>query len=135
MKALKIVSVLMLVYVGIVIIFESMLGYFQPSSQTTLVITTTDESGTANSRVLASLSSDQKLYVSANHWPRQWYKDALARPNVEIEMNDTSQSYVAVKITDDNERNQVAEDNPHPVWFTILVGFAPREFLRLDERG
>ena len=69
MKAMKLITILFLVYVGIVILFESLLGYFQPTSQTTLVITTTDKDGVANDRVLARLDSNGQLYVSANHWP------------------------------------------------------------------
>ena len=39
-KALKIAVILILIYVGIVILFESLLGYFQPAGQTTMVIST-----------------------------------------------------------------------------------------------
>ena len=45
MKAVKIFAILILVYVGIVIVFESLLGYYQPENQSTLIITTTDENG------------------------------------------------------------------------------------------
>ena len=48
MKAAKIIVILFLVYVGMVAAFESMLGYFQPAGQGTLVITTMDEDGTTN---------------------------------------------------------------------------------------
>ena len=42
--------ILLLVYVGIVVLFESLIGYFQPENQGTLVITTTrDDGSTATS--------------------------------------------------------------------------------------
>ncbi len=46
MKALKIVAIVVLVYVGIVVAFESVTGYFQPTDGSTLVITTFDGHGT-----------------------------------------------------------------------------------------
>ena len=42
MKILKKVSIVVLVYVGIVVAFESLIGYFQPASGSTLVLTTFD---------------------------------------------------------------------------------------------
>ena len=42
MKLLKIVLITIGIYAGLVVIFESLLGYFQPQSQTTLVIITDD---------------------------------------------------------------------------------------------
>ena len=84
MKALKIVLILLAIYVGIVVAFESLLGYFQPAGQTTLVITTTYEDGTTNDRVLAKLESEGQLFVAVNHWPRAWYGNVKERPNVQV---------------------------------------------------
>ncbi len=39
MKAVKLIAILFLVYAGIVIAFESLIGYSQPERETTLVIT------------------------------------------------------------------------------------------------
>ena len=77
MKAVKIIAISFLVYVGIVVTFESLIGFFQPAGATTLVITTMAEDGTANDRVLSRLESNGQLYVSANHWPRAWYNPPL----------------------------------------------------------
>ena len=51
MKILKIFAILLAVYAGIVVLFESWLGYTQPESGDTLVITTTDSNGNQNDRV------------------------------------------------------------------------------------
>ena len=83
MKALKIVALVVLVYVGIVVAFESLIGYFQPTAGSTLVITTFEGDGTRHDRVVSRLESDGKLYVAANHWPRAWYKRALENPEVQ----------------------------------------------------
>ena len=63
----------MLIYIAIIATFESLLGYFQPSGQGSLVITTADEDGTRHDRVLARLQSNDELFVAGNHWARAWY--------------------------------------------------------------
>ena len=60
---------LLVVYIGLVVLFESWLGYSQPTNANSLVITTFD-SGEPGDRVLSAVNNDGKLYVSANHWPR-----------------------------------------------------------------
>ena len=84
MKALQIVGIVALVYVGIVVLFESSIGYFQPRGQGTLVITTVDARGVANDRVVARLQTGGHLYVAANHWPRAWYHQVLEHPEVQV---------------------------------------------------
>lgn len=134
MKAAKGIAILLLVYIGIVVAFESMIGYFQPVNQTTLVITTTHQNGSSNDRVLARLESDGKLYVAANHWPRAWYRQALENPNVEVALDVEGvekKAYRAVPINGD-EHERVEGENSAGIGFRILTGFPPRYFLRLD---
>jgi hypothetical protein len=59
MKALKIVAIVVLVYVGIVVAFESFIGIVQPTSGPTIVITTFDPDGTAHDRVVSRLAWDE----------------------------------------------------------------------------
>lgn len=132
-KAAKIVAIVLLVYVGLVAAFESMLGFFQPAGQSTLVITTTDEDGATNDRVLARLESDGMLYVAANHWPRAWYKQALENPSVQITVDGETGDYLAVPVTDE-EHDRVNSDNGTGIVFKIMTGFPPRYFVRLDPR-
>ncbi len=134
MKAVKLIAILFLVYVGIVIAFESLLGYFQPAGETTLVITTTAEDGTPNDRVLARLESNGQLYVAANHWPRAWYNRALEDPNVEVTLDGEKGNYLAVPVADE-EHDRVNGENRHGMMFRILTGFPPRYFFRLDPRS
>ena len=133
MKAVKIVAISFLVYVGIVITFESLLGYFQPAGETTLIITTTAEDGTPNDRVLARLESNGQLYVSANHWPRAWYNRALEDPKVQVTLEGEKEDYLAVPVTGE-EHDRVNGDNSVGVMFRIVTGFPPRYFVRLDPR-
>ena len=131
MKVAKRIAIACIVYVGIVVVFESMIGFFQPANQSTLVITTQDSSGVTNDRVLARIESDGKVYVAANHWPRAWYKQALENPNVQVAFKDEQGDYLAVPISGP-EHDRVNADNPTGVAFRILTGFPPRYFVRLD---
>lgn len=133
MKAVKLIAILFLAYVGIIVAFESLLGYFQPAGQSTLVITTSDEDGTTHDRVLARLESNGQLFVAANHWPRAWYKRALENPNVQLALDGVKGAYLAVPVTDE-EHDRVNGENSLGVVFRFLTGFPPRYIVRLDPR-
>lgn len=132
-KALKILAGLVVVYVLVVVVFESLLGYYQPAGETTLTITTLDEDGQPHQRVLSQLVSDEKIYVAANHWPRAWFNQALANPNVEVTKNGETLAYTAVPATD-AEDARLRSENPHGIVFKLLTGFPPRYFVRLDPK-
>ncbi len=133
MKAAKVVGIVFLAYVGIVVAFESLLGYFQPAGETTLVITTTAEDGTPNDRVLSRLGSNGQLYVAVNHWPRAWYNRALENPNVQVTLDGEKRDYLAVPVTEE-EHDRVNRENSRGIVFRILTGSPPRYFVRLDPR-
>ncbi len=133
MKALKIAVIVVLVYVGIVVAFESLIGYFQPADGSTLVITTFDGNGTPHDRVVSSLESDDRLYVAANHWPRAWYERALENPDVQVTLDGDKGDYRAVPVTG-AEHDRVESDNSLGLFFRILTGFPSRYFIRLDSR-
>jgi hypothetical protein len=132
-RILKIGAIVVLVYVGIVVAFESLIGFVQPAGGSTLVITTFDAGGAAHDRVVSRLASDGKLYVAANHWPRAWYRRALANAQVQATIDGSKADYTAVPVTG-AEHDRVNADNPLPVVFRILTGFPPRYFVRLDPR-
>ena len=133
MRALRIIVILFVVYAGVVITFESLIGYLQPAGETTLVITTTDADGSSNDRVLSHLESNGELFVAANHWPRAWYNRALEDPNVQASVNGQKRNYLAV-VASPEEHERVESENPLPTTFRVLTGFPPRYFLRLDPR-
>lgn len=131
MKAVKLVVSLFVVYAGIVLAFESLLGYFQPAGEGTLVITTTAEDGTLSGRVVARLESDGRLYVAANHWPRAWYTRALENPDVQVTLDGETGNYRAVPVNGE-EHDRVDGEHGLGVVFRILTGFPPRYLVRLD---
>jgi hypothetical protein len=133
MKLVKFAAILFVVYAALVAAFESMLGYKQPQAGSTLVITTYDADGSSHDRVVSRLQSDGKLYVAANHWPRAWYRRALANPDVSATVDGNKANYRAVPVTGDEEA-RVARTNPLGTGFRIMTGFPPRHFVRLDPR-
>ena len=120
-----------LAYVGLVVVFETMLGVLQPDTGETIVITTTDADGVSTDRVLGRDFAGGRHYASANHWPRAWYNNALENPRVRVTMDGTTADYIAVPV-DDAEHERVAAEIGNGIVFKMLVGFAPQRFLRLD---
>ena len=131
MRLMKVGLVLGLIYVGIVVTFESLLGYFQPADAQTMVITTFDSDGVGSDRVVARLETDSELYVAANHWPRAWFRMALANDRVEITFNGEKAPYKAVLLKG-AEHDRINADHALPLGFRILTGFPPRYLMRLD---
>jgi hypothetical protein len=131
MKAVKILAIIALVYVGIVVLFESLIGYFQPTDGNTLVITTTDAGGEPHDRVLSRLGSGGNVYVAANHWPRAWYREALEHPEVQATLDGQRGDYLAVPVTD-AERERLQTEHGLGLVVKLLTGFPPRRFVRLE---
>lgn len=130
MKIAKWIGVAFIVYVGIVVAFETLLALVQPTAQNTIVIAITDDEGTTHDRVVSYLESNGQVYVAANHWPRAWYSDALENPSVRVTRNGEERAYVAVPVSG-AERDRVNTENPLG-FIRFLTGFPPRAFLRLD---
>ena len=153
MKALKIAGVVGLVYLSFVLIFETVvLGIYQPSLEDPdgcaieegrktlstdcgipmIKITTFDNKGESSDRMLARFRTDGKLYISAHHWTRGWYKAALKNPNVRAEISGQLQDYIAVPI-EGEEFRKVSVENPIPTRMWVMMGMPPkRQILRLD---
>ncbi len=133
-KPVKILLIVVIGYVGLVVAFESMIGILQPDAGTVLTITTTNDDGEPHDRVLARLEDEGRVYVSANHWPRAWYREALANPDVQVSIEGVEADYRAVPIEDDAEHERLDRKFAHPFLFRFITGFPPRYFLRLDPK-
>lgn len=133
MKIVKIVGFALLAYVLVVVAFESLIGVIQPSGDSTLVITTFEPDGASHDRVVSRLESEGKVYVAANHWPRAWYRRALANPEVQATIDGAKGDYRAVPVSGE-EHARVNRQHALPLVFRVLTGFPPRYFVRLDPR-
>jgi len=129
-RAVKVIAILLAVYVGIVVVFESLLGYFQPEGGHTVVISTRAD-GESHDRVLSLLESGEQLYVAANHWPRAWYERVLEHPDVQLTRDGERAAYRAVPVTG-SEHDRLSEAFAVGLFFRFLTGFPPRHFVRLD---
>ena len=129
-KGVKVILVLLVVYAGVVATFESLLGYFQPENQATLVITTFDTAGVGADRVLVRIEHEEQLYVAVNHWPRRWFHRLLDNDQVRVRLDGTDQRYRATQLTPD-EAKVIDAVRPLSLGFRMLTGFPPRYFVRL----
>ena len=126
----KILIGIAVLYVLVVVGFESMLGYTQPENQGTLVITTFDD-GEPHDRVVSRIHIDDELYVAVNHWPRLWYWLLLDEPVVRIRYGDTDDLFRAVPVEGDQAIQRVDDARPLSLQFRVLTGFPPRHFVQL----
>lgn len=131
----KILIIVLALYVGLVVVFESLLGYYQPRGEENLVITLTEDDGSKSQRVLSLFESQGELYLAANHWPRAWFRQVKENPEVHIEFGGAhsaeSGNYKAV-LVEGADHERVLGDNRLPFLARFLMGFPPREFMRLD---
>jgi hypothetical protein len=133
MKAAKILASVVVAYVGIIVVFESLIGYFQPADASTLVLTTFDGGEAPHDRVLSRIESNDQLYVAANHWTRAWYNRALEKPEVYATLDGERGNYLAAPVMGE-EHDRLAGENSLGVALRVLTGFPPRKFVRLDPR-
>ena len=141
MKLLKWLGIVAAVYVTFVFVFEGfVLGYLQPNSVPdylkdrveVIVLRTADSSGAVSRRRVAGFEMDGKLYASAHHWPRGWYHNAVADPEIIVEKDDVAADFIAVPITGE-EFERVAAGFPLSFPVRFAMGFPPkRDILRLD---
>ncbi len=125
----KILGAIVGLFIVFVLLFEVVfLGYMQPELESTgipmLVISTTDETGQTTPRRLARLQKDGTVYVSAHHWTRGWYHEAVANPNVQVDIDGVTADYTAVPVTGD-EFQRVKETFPIPFRVWMMMGFPP----------
>ena len=134
-KPAKILIGVLVGYVGLIVAFESLMGILQPKQGDVLTITTTGSDGVAHDRVLARLDDNGRLFVSANHWPRAWYREARANPDVQVKIDGVRGEYRAVSIEEASENERLDTAFAHPFAFRVITGFPPRYFLRLDPKS
>jgi len=142
-RTIRYIGIAVLAYVAVVVAFELYLGLVQPRFRRDLVeewdapvvITTAGADGSTEDRLVVPMVTEGHLYVSANHWPRSWYKRAMKNPEVRVTKNGETNDYLAVPIDPASpEHDRLEREHPHPAWFRFLTGYPPRRFVRLEPR-
>ncbi len=133
MKALKWIGILLGCYVGLVVLFEASIGYFQPTYDGTLSLTVYDEDDQPQTRVLSKIEHSGNVYVAVNHWPRSWFNDLQANPTIKVAYNEVDFTGTAIVVdTATAEYARLDSDLAAPFVFRFLTGFPPRRFVRLE---
>ncbi len=122
-------------YLLLVISFETFIGFVQFEAQRPLEIITVGGDGHERPRMLGRFEDADRVYASAHHWPRRWYRDAVAQGEVDAVIDGVRSRYRVVAIEDPEEHARLDGVFPLPVPFRFVTGFPPRAFLRLDPVG
>jgi pimeloyl-ACP methyl ester carboxylesterase len=133
-RAIKVGISLLILYVAIVILFETLLGTSQPEYDGTMTITSFEDDGEAIDRVVARLELDGQVYVAVNHWPRAWARRIQRNPDVQLSYQGETWNYTAV-VLEGAAHDQGAIDFSVPFSFKFLTGFPPRYFFRFDPKA
>lgn len=133
MKTLKWIGIALGCYVGLVILFEASIGYFQPTYDGTLSLTVYGGDESPQVRVLSKIEHSGNIYVGVNHWPRSWFYDLQKNPKVRVVYDEKDFVGTAVVVGEDTaEHSRLDADLAAPFLFRFLTGFPPRHFVRLE---
>ena len=131
-RTAKFVGITLAVYIGLVVLFESLIGYFQPQNAATLSLTVYEQNAQPHVRVLSRIEHNDQIYVAVNHWPRSWFHTLQENPSVHVAYGDREFAATARVVEDSAEVSMIEADRPLPWWFKMLTGYPPRYFVRMD---
>lgn len=120
------------VYIGVVVLFESLIGYFQPQNAATLALTVYESGEQPHVRILSRIEHRDNLYVAVNHWPRAWFRTLQDNPSVRVAYGERDFGATAQLVEDPSEISSIETDRPLTWWFRLLTGYPPRYFVRLE---
>ena len=140
-RALKLLAIALGGYLAIVVVVESLVSFMGmqhaergvEAGESWSVLRTTGADGAHHDTVVAAVERDGRLYVSANHWPRAWFRRAIANPAVEVTRRGQTAAYRAAPVAGE-ENARVAQSYELPLLIRVLSGFPPMRILRLDPR-
>jgi hypothetical protein len=89
--------------VGIILLFESSIGYSRSQGPNTLLLSVKDNSDEARDQFLSAFELNGQLYFSVNHWPRQWYERVLDKPEGTLTYRGESTNTAVVPIAAGSE--------------------------------
>ncbi len=140
MRLIRWLVILLGIYVILGLSLDGLIGYFQPSGETTGVLRTFDERGQPHDTVLGVLEDQGTLWVESGHHFRGWYHRLTRNPDVELIRNGDTRPYRAVPVdTPDAERRikELMKERAGARGYYLsrfLLLFAPIKPVRLDPR-
>ncbi len=139
MRIVRIGAIVLGVYVGLGLLLDGAIGYFQPQSGTTAVLRTFDESGQPTDTVLGLLDDGGQLWVESGHWFRGWYHRAVANPEIELVREAGTTAFRAVPVDTpeavDTVTRLMGKGDGAGYWAgRAMLLWAPIKPVRLDPR-
>jgi hypothetical protein len=96
-KAVRILAIVFACYVGLGLLFDSVIGSVQPQFDGTVVLRTFEPGGgEPKDTVLSLLNDNGQLWVESGHWFRGWYRRVQANPEVELTLDGQTAPYRAI---------------------------------------
>ena len=133
MTILEVLALVVVAYLVLLLLLEAVVWKTQPDMESGVTLIVSRGDGVFTRR-LYGFDYQDRLYVSSNHWFRQWYHAVLRNPDIDVEHAGEVKPYTAVPI-DGEERAEIAREYKMGLVLRLMCGFAPRRFLRLDPRG
>jgi hypothetical protein len=139
MKLVRILAMLLALYVGLGLLADAAIGWFQPQGGNTAVLRTFDPSGASKDTVLGLLDDHGQLWVESGHWFRGWYRRVVANPDVELVRGGQAAPYRATPLDTpeavDTVTRLMGKGSSSRYWIArTLLLFAPIKPVRLDPR-
>ncbi len=84
MSVLEIIIAALAVYVVLLLLLETVLWRVQPDIENVVTLFV-EQDGSTFARKLFGFEHEGRLYVSSNHWFRQWYHAVLENPTIDVD--------------------------------------------------
>ena len=139
MKLVRVLAMLLALYVGLGLLADAAIGWFQPQGGNTAVLRTFDSSGGSKDTVLGLLDDNGQLWVESGHWFRGWYRRVVANPDVELVRGGQTAPYRATPLDTpeavDTVTRLMGKGTSSRYWIArTLLLFAPIKPVKLDPR-
>jgi len=139
MKLVRVLAMLLALYVGLGLLADAAIGWFQPQGGNTAVLRTFDASGGSKDTVLGLLDDRGQLWVESGHWFRGWYRRVVANPDVELVRGGQAAPYRATPLDTpeavDTVTRLMGKGSSSRYWIArTLLLFAPIKPVKLDPR-
>lgn len=136
MRIVRVIVIALVVYVGLALLFDGMIGLFQPGSD---VLRSHDAAGKSHDTVLSVIEDGDTLWVQSGHHFRGWYHRVRQNPDVELIRSGDSKPYRAVPLDDPETKAHVIrllkEQNGFGYYVArAMLLFAEIKPVRLDPR-